>query len=161
MKDPIKIILKYKNNVRRIQFLTYIFIGDMVPKDVKKILDDITDKSLYETLISLNKNEYNKLQAYYGEKWYELFFNVYHINGSIDMIKRTPSQKKEIEEKYGEEWFTKHVTSRKLVEKDIIYNYEAMIKYENQHKKIKERGYTIGDDDIDVDYRLKKTKNDK
>ena len=38
MNDPIKIIWKYKNNNRRTQYNTYIFIGD-VSKSIKKILD--------------------------------------------------------------------------------------------------------------------------
>ena len=36
MDDPIKIILKYKNNYRRIQYHTYIFIGT-VPNDIYPI----------------------------------------------------------------------------------------------------------------------------
>lgn len=159
MNDPIKIIWKYKNSNRRIQYNTYIFVGDMVPKEIMKILNNITDKNFYDMLISLSKNEYKKIESYYGERWYEKFFNVYHINTSINIMKESHTQKKEIEDKYGDEWYKTHVASRKLVEKDIIYSYEAMIKYENQHKKLKERGFAIGDDDIDVDYTTKKQKS--
>ena len=38
MDDPIKIIFKYKNNNRRTQYHTYIFIGDQ-PKNITDILN--------------------------------------------------------------------------------------------------------------------------
>lgn len=150
--NPIKIIWKYKNTNRRVQYNTYIFVGNMIPKDIMTILNNIKDLSLYDTLVSLKKNEYKKLENFYGEKWYEKFFNVYHINSSINIIRESSSQKKEIEEIYGEDWYKKHISSKKLIEKEIIYSYEAMVKYENQHKKIKERGF-VQDEEIDVDYR--------
>ena len=50
MKDPIKIIHKFKNNNRRIQYKVYIFIGSIVPKEILKILESIVDKDLYTTL---------------------------------------------------------------------------------------------------------------
>lgn len=158
--NPIKIIWKYKNTNRRIQYNTYIFVGNMIPKDLMAILNNIKDLSLYDTLISLKKDEYKKLENFYGEKWYEKFFNIYHINSSINIIRETSSQKKEIEEMYGEEWYKIHISSRKLIEKEIIYSYEAMVKYENQHKKIKERGF-VQEEDIDFDYRTIKTSFDE
>lgn len=164
MNDPIKIIWKWKNNNRRIQYNTYIFIGDLVPKDIIKILDTFASMNLYDTLISLQKSEYNKLEKFYGEKWYEKFFNVYHINSSINIIKESKTRKKELEEKYGSEWFEKHINMRKLIEKEIIYSYESQIRYENQYKKLKERNFG-GDEDLNEDYRtmknniIKKTEN--
>ena len=56
MKDPIKIIHKFKNNNRRIQYKVYIFVGSLVPKDVMKILDSIAEKDFYTTLNTLAKN---------------------------------------------------------------------------------------------------------
>ena len=44
--QPIKIIWKYKNNNRRVQYNTYIFLGDL-PKDVYKVLETIQDYTLY------------------------------------------------------------------------------------------------------------------
>jgi hypothetical protein len=155
---PIKLLWKFHNSRGRIQYNAYIFIGSNVPKDIMQILENIADLSFYDTLIKLNKTEYKKLESYYGEKWYDKFFNIYHINSSINLIKDTKMQRDEIEEKYGNEWYKKHILSRKSIEKDIIYSYEAMIKYENQHKKLKERGFTPGDDDLDVDYRTLSSK---
>ena len=41
MKDPIKIIHKFKNNNRRIQYKVFIFIGSLVPDEIIKILTNI------------------------------------------------------------------------------------------------------------------------
>ena len=82
MKEPIKIIWKYKNENRRIQYNMYIFIGN-VSNDIKKILESITELTLYETFIKIDKVNYVKLEKFYGEKWYLHFFNTYHINSII------------------------------------------------------------------------------
>ena len=47
----------------------YIFVGN-VPDDIMKILNTITDLNLYDSLIKLSKNEYEKLESFYGERWY-------------------------------------------------------------------------------------------
>ena len=57
MKDPIKIIHKFKNNNRSIQYNTYIFIGNLVNEEIKNILSIIKDKDLFNSLISLNKKK--------------------------------------------------------------------------------------------------------
>ena len=41
--NPIKIIWKYKNSNKRIQYNTYIFVGNMVSKDIMNILNDIKE----------------------------------------------------------------------------------------------------------------------
>ena len=50
MKDPIKIIHKFKNNNRRIQYKVYIYVGYLVPKEIMTILNSIIDKDFYLTL---------------------------------------------------------------------------------------------------------------
>jgi hypothetical protein len=47
MKDPIKIIHKFKNHNRRIQYKVYIFVGSLVPQDIIKILDKQPDLYQY------------------------------------------------------------------------------------------------------------------
>ncbi|ATZ80744.1 early transcription factor large subunit [Bodo saltans virus] len=156
MNDPIKIVWKYKNKNRRVQYSTYIFVGNMVPKDIMKILTEITDLNFYDTISTISKNDYKKMEDYYGIKWYEFFFNRYHIDNSIDMIKESKIQKKDIIDKYGNNWYETHISSRKLIRKEIIYSYEALVKYENEHRKTKERGF--GFDDIDEsDFRTVKS----
>jgi hypothetical protein len=158
MDDPIKIIWKYKNANQRVQYSTYVFIGNKVPKDIMDILNKISELNFYDTLVTLAKSDYTKMNLFYGNKWYEKFFNVYHIDLTIDIIRESSVQKKELEEKFGSEWYEKNIASRKLVQKEIIYSYEALIKYKNEHKKMKDRGLGFGNEDIDIDYKTTKDK---
>ena len=160
MNNPIKIIWKFKNNNKRIQYHQYIYIGN-IDKQIYKILERITDMNLYQTLNELNNEEYKMMVKIYGEKWYEKFFNIYHINSSISTIKNSVIQKKEIITKLGKEWYDNHIESRQLIEKKLIYNYETLIKYEynRTHKTKKQRSYVVTDKDIDIDYSTIKKVN--
>lgn len=157
MNDPVKIIWKYKNNNRRIQYNTYIFIGSLVPQNIQTILNKITDLKFYDTLITLHKDEHKKMEDFYGEEWYLKFFNTYHVNSSIFLIKESPTQKSEIIEKMGEAWYKKHISSRQLIEKKLIYSYEALVKDERIRKTTK-KGRTLAmvDEEGDIDYTLSK-----
>ena len=55
MKNPFKIIHKFKNNNNRIQYLTYIFVGSLVDDDVLKILESITEKDFFDAITQLNQ----------------------------------------------------------------------------------------------------------
>jgi len=77
MDNPIKIIFKYKNNNRKVQYGIYIFIGD-VPTKIYNILKKIKDYDLYKSLISISKEENKILKDYYGNYWFNNFFNSYH-----------------------------------------------------------------------------------
>ena len=57
MDQPIKIIHKYKNNYRKIQYNVYIFLGQLVSNNIKKILEKIQNTKLYESLMDLELNE--------------------------------------------------------------------------------------------------------
>lgn len=157
MNDPIKVIWKFKNSVRRIQYHQYIFVGS-VPKDIKSILEKIADLNFYDTLTRLSKAEYNKMQTFYGDRWYFKFFNTYHINSTIFVIKESTTQKNELIEKFGQEWFKKHIEGHKLMEKKLIYSYEALIKDERLRKTVKKgRATAIVEDEADmVDYTTNK-----
>ena len=123
MKDPIKIIHKFKNNNRRIQYKVYIFVGQLVPKDIMKILDSIENKDFFTTLNTLSKAEYKELENYYGEYWYEKFFISYHINSMRYLINHTGSKKKMIESKYGTEWYNVHIDKPKV--KKLSYSFAS------------------------------------
>ena len=152
MFDPIKVIWKYKNNHRRIQYNTYIFIGKQ-SDDIIKILNKIHDLSLYDSWISLNKSEIKKLEELYTEFWYKKFFNMYHINYTISLIKDSVSQKKELTDKFGEAWMTKHIEQYQLIEIKLLYSYESLIKDERSRKSMKKgRTAAIIEDDADLDY---------
>lgn len=156
MDDPIKIIWKFKNNTRRVQYHQYIFIGN-IAKDVENILNKIEDLNFYDTLIKLNKQEYTKLERLYGERWYLKFFNTYHINSTIYLIKESKTQRNELIEKYGKEWYNVHIEKHRLMTKKLIYSYETLIKDEHLRKSAKKgRTVAVVDDDIDVDYTTNK-----
>src|ERR1700744_2593594 len=136
MDDPIKIIWKYKNNNRRIQYNTYIFVGP-ITSNIIKILEKISDLSLYNTWIKLTLDEIKILVDKYGKDWYTKFFNLYHINNTISLVRETNAQKKELIEKFGKEWVDKHIEERELIEKKLLYSYESLIKDEKTRKTIK------------------------
>ena len=54
MKDPIKIIHKYKNINRRVQYQVYIFLGSLVPDNIIKVLNKIKEKAFYDMLNSIS-----------------------------------------------------------------------------------------------------------
>ena len=75
MDDPMKVIWKFKNINKKIQYHVCIFLGNVVITDnnVKKILRKIKDLNLFDTLISITDNEYKLMVRYYGEYWYRHF----------------------------------------------------------------------------------------
>ena len=58
--EPIKILYKYKNNNRKSQFITYIFLGD-IGKKYESILKKIEKLSLYDSLLILSRDDELKL----------------------------------------------------------------------------------------------------
>ena len=84
-KNIYKIIYKYKNINRNIQYDIFIFLGN-TDKDIIKILDIIKDYKFYDVLIKLDVKNHDILIKYYGEKWYNNFFNYQHIKNTFDEI---------------------------------------------------------------------------
>jgi hypothetical protein len=151
MNDPLKIIFKYKNNVKKVQYHTYIFIGSLVPKNVSNILDKIKDKNLIDSLLLLTKEEQSIIVKEYGDYWYEKFFNNYHINHIKKQVIQSAVLKKKIIDKYGNNWYEFHFIERDLTSTKVTYSYDANI------KKIYESRKSIGDDDEDkIDYTTSK-----
>ena len=72
--------------------MKFIFIGDIVPNNIMSLLNKIQDQTLYETWSKLDKNNYQKLEKYYGNKWYTKFFNTLHINSIIQRIRKNKQQ---------------------------------------------------------------------
>jgi len=151
MKDPIKIIHKFKNNNRRIQYKVYIFIGSLVPKNIMNILDIIIDKDFYTSLNILSNSDYQQLEQFYGEYWYEKFFISHHIKSQRLKIIETPSKKKSLESKYNKEWYNKHIDNPPI--KKVSYSFSAAYynyllmrnKIKTQTRKIEMDFRTYGD----------------
>ena len=155
MDDPIKIIFKYKNNNRRIQYHVYIYIGD-VPSSIMTILNKIQDMNFYNALISLSDKEIDKLSKMYGDDWYKKFFNIHHINSSIRTIKNSASNQKELKSKLGDDWYKNHIEGHTLIIKDVYYSYEKMIKDEKDRKVTRKSKNKIVDEDVDINYQTDK-----
>ena len=71
--NPIKIIHKYKNNNRRIQYIIYIYIGSFIDEEIDNILESIKKKNLFDTFNTLSKTKIDKLESIYGPYWYQSF----------------------------------------------------------------------------------------
>ena len=121
MKNPIKIIHKFKNDNKYIQYKVYIFVGNLIDDSLMKILKYIEDKDLLTTFNLLSTKEIKQLESYYGEKWYEFFFISDHINFQINNVKNNSSKRKTLELKFGKEWVNKFLNE--LVIKKVSYSY--------------------------------------
>ena len=133
MKDPIKIIHKFKNNNKRIQYKVFIFVSNIIPDEIIKCIELIKDKDFYDSLLLLNKNQYNLLKDYYGEKWYEKFFISYHIKSQIKNIQNTIQKKQKLEQKFGKDWISEHIIKDHI--NRIIYSFANYYLYNLIDKK--------------------------
>jgi hypothetical protein len=151
MKDPIKIIHKFKNNNKTIQYKVYIFIGSLVPTEIMNILDTIIDKDFYITLNTITKTEYKILENFYGEFWYDKFFISYHVRNQRLIINNTSTKKESLEKKYGKDWYKKHIIEPPI--KKVSYSYASSYynyllmrnKIKTQTKKVEMDFRTYGD----------------
>ena len=138
MRDPIKIIHKFKNNNRRIQYTIYIFIGNLINDKIKNILSIIKNKDLYNSIISLNKKQIKILENYYGNRWYTKFFNSYHIKKQKELIKKNINKKKNIIKFLGKQWYETNI--EKKITKNIEYSFAtSYYKYLIDRNKIKSK----------------------
>ena len=119
MKDPIKVIHKFKNNNRRIQYQTYIFIGQLIDNNIKIILNKIQNKDLFNSFMIMTKKDIKTITEYYGKKWYKYFFNTYHIKNQINIIKKTINKKKQLISKFGKDWYNNNI--ERIKKKKIEY----------------------------------------
>ncbi len=128
MKDPIKIIHKFKNNNRRIQYKVFIFVGSLLSEELTKILNIIENKDFFNSLLSLNNKQIKEIEDYYGEYWYQKLFISHHLKSQIKQIDTTAVKKKQIISKFGDEWYKKHINI--TIFKKISYSF-ASVYYEN------------------------------
>lgn len=158
MDDPIKVIHKYKNNNKRIQYHVNIFIGDILEEKYLKILNKIKDLNFYDTLISLNEKEYKILETKYGEYWYEKFFISYHLINSILNIIETPNKLKELKNIYQTEWINNHIVNYRKRINVLSSSYGLSVKQTRERKMIKKIIKMQQNEDIEnVDYMITKT----
>jgi hypothetical protein len=123
MNDPIKIIHKFKNDQRREQYKLYIFVGYLIPDNILEILNTFKNKPFIKTLLDITIKNYKILADYYGNLWYNKFFISRHIKEQIKESKENNSIKKELENKYGKEWYTTHIHTDNI--KKITYTFSS------------------------------------
>ena len=133
MDDPIKLIYKYKNNKRRVQYQIYIFVGTLLDQSVVKVLKKIQDLNFFDTLISLTPKELQIISDFYGDKWYLKFFISYHITNSIQNINSNAQMKNSIIDKFGKEWYENHIEKFKYLDR-AMYSYQSIIKFDKELK---------------------------
>ena len=125
MKNPYKIIHKYKNNNGRIQYFIYIFIGSLVSEEILKILEIIKKKDFYDSISTISKKNFKIISDYYGEKWYKNFFTIEHISYSIVKINSNNNMKKQVISNLGKEWYEKNINIKldEIRDKKIPYSF--------------------------------------
>jgi hypothetical protein len=151
MKNPIKIIHKIKNTNKRIQYLLYIFIGHNIMisnNHIMKILENIKDLDFYETLRHLSKDDFKTLEEIYSENWYEKLFISHHLIAQRKKINNNAIYKKQIETKYGSNWYKKHIMKSNISK--IKYSFAS--EYINNLPEFKKPKIKS----IDIDYRSDK-----
>lgn len=148
MDHPIKVIHKYKNRNKKIQYNVLIFVGNILSEQTNKILKKIKDKNLYDTLTELNEHELEIMNKEYGQKWYKYFFIDKHINHTFEkIIKINERKKNEIIKKYGQDWYNDNIEKYIDLSK-TIYSYQTLFKY-NREIKLKASKVKIIEKDID------------
>lgn len=156
MDDPIKIIHRFKNNNKRIQYHVYIFVGDTMSNACAHVLEKIKKMDLYTTFVSLEEKENNILIKNYGEYWYQKFFISHHINSTIKTIIKNNQKMSEIKKIYGNEWVESHILNYRKRSKSPLHDYEAHIKDQRQRKTLKRKLIDHRTDEDVLDYRSTK-----
>ena len=122
MDNPIKVIYKYKNENRKIQYQYFIFVGSLISSSIKKILKKIENLNFFDTLMALTDKELAVLTNHYGDKWYIYFFLTEHITFSIQNIVKTAQKRSDIIHKYGSEWYTAYIVKNTYMLCTIHYH---------------------------------------
>lgn len=153
MDEPIKIIHKYKNINRKIQYNVLIFVGNLLSEATNKVLKKIKDKNLYDTLTELNDRDLEILNKEYGSNWYKKFFINKHIKHTFEKIIATnESKKKDIIKKYGQEWYNEHIEKYNEISR-IIYSFQTTYKYDKEQKIKFEKNKSTEKDTEKISYK--------
>merc|ERR1711998_67371 len=157
MDNPIKLIYKYKNLNKRIQYQLFIFVGFLINEDVKKTLLKIERLNFFDTLMKISKNELKLLEETYGDNWFLKIFITENVKQSINLIDKSPQKKKEIINKFGKEWFEKNINLDLFFEKSM-YSHQYLYRKEKELREREKilREKNLNDDDDDVDYTTRR-----
>ena len=155
MKNPLKIIHKFKNNNLRTQYKVFIFVGSLLSDSLFKILQIIEDKDLISSLMILNNKQFKEISDFYGSKWYEKFFTSYRINYERNILKNNNSKRKALEQKLGKEFV--RILLEEPVIKKVSYSYaNSYYNYLLVKNKIKSTNKKV-----ELDFRTNQTGSGK
>lgn len=140
MNNPVKIIYKYKNLHRAIQYNVLIFIGNLLNEKILNILKKIEKLSFYDSLIILSISEIKQLEEIYGHKWFSFFFITKHILYTQNKLNKNIYDKEPIIKKLSLEWYNTHIYELKNLKK-TKYNFAP------KHKNILEWNQNGGNED--------------
>ena len=153
MNDPVKLIYKYKNLNKRNQYELFIFLGNSIDAEIKKILLKIKNLNFYDTIMELSLKEIEKLIKRYGNKWFLKLFLREHLELSFNLIQKTPQKHKDIEKKFGKKWIDNNIILNFSSEK-TMYSYEYFFKRE---RELRERNNSLREKQINhklIDHKL-------
>ena len=154
MNEPIKVIHKYKNINRKIQYNVIIFIGNLLNENTNRVLKKIKDKNLIETLLELNDRDITIMNNEYGQYWYKYFYIDKHIRYTFNkLIIGNEIKKKEIIKKYGQEWFNLHIQTDQNIAK-VAYSYQSLFKQSKETKQISQKTKGVDKDTDLVSYKI-------
>ena len=151
---PVKIIYKYKNENKKLQYEIFIYVGHegLVYEEIFKKIKNL---NLYETFIALTNKEIRKIEERFGDKWFLYFFNTYHINHIFDKIKTDYKLKNKLLEKYDEEWLKSviNIFSLNIMKNKASYSFNDFLKQEHRMKLGKKLTKIEKDDLQDIDLK--------
>lgn len=171
MGNPVKIIFKYKNDKKRIQYLKYIFVGKLNYVKCKDILEKIKNLNLFDALTSLSQEEFDKIISLYGDDWFKHFYLDKHILWSLELLEKSSSLKEQLSSSIKiKDWVDNVFLKYALNQKEVNFTYEFSEKEKRARKSMKKTIQELGekteihggDDEVaqdiypndDVDYDL-------
>ena len=158
MENPKKIIFKFKNKNRRVQYNCYIFLGSLVSNNIRNILEKIKEKNLYDSFLSISKKDLKVLEEKYGQFWYKFFFNFAHLEYEFKKILNSQSKFKALKKKFGKEWINNNIKINKLILPKIRHSYKfdtsKVLIYNIMVNKKRQKNFMLSDDKSINDYRL-------
>ena len=153
MINPIKLIYKYKNLNRRVQYQLFIFVGFNIPENIKKILLKIKELNFYDSLMKLEKKELDNLIKYYGVEWYKKLFITDHLNQTIIIIEKNDKMKKDLKNVMGDKWINDFL-NKEITKDKIMYNYQYLYNKQEKekNKKLQKNKIQTGGNDENEPY---------
>jgi hypothetical protein len=136
MNDPIKLVYKYKNINRTRQYMCYIFLGKYISDDIKKICEKIKNLNFYDTLDKISVKDEKSMSKFFGTFWYEKFFVSHHFMNHQELILKSQSKKKNIIDKFGNDWYKVHFVEYKIQRRKLSFSYEGMVKNERAQRRV-------------------------